>query len=111
MLKKLMQEYIEKYSIERLEQETGVKNAILREILNNNPRRAKFRQTTLDALYEFFGLVADNFYFDNLKKWYPKTETLLGTFLRTKRIQMGYSHEKLASLINGNKLAIQRLEM
>lgn len=111
MLKKLMQEYIEKHSIERLEQETGIKNAILREILNSNPRRAKFRQTTLDALYEFFGLVSDNFYFDNLKKWYPKTETLLGTFLRTKRIQMGYSHEKLAGLINGNKLAIQRLEM
>lgn len=111
MLRKLLQQFIDKYGKPALKNQTGVSDNVIEAILAGNPKGIKFRATTLDILYDFFRLSKDNFYNDNLRKRYPKTDTMLGTFIRQKRTAMGMGVEELADKIKSTKLAILRLEL
>ena len=90
---------------------TGVSNAVVNAIITDNPKKVKFRTTTLDALYEYFNLHKDNYYFDNMKKRFPNTDSVLGTFLRNKRIELGYSVDHIAHELKSTRLTILRLEL
>jgi ribosome-binding protein aMBF1 (putative translation factor) len=70
----------------------------------------KYNKNTLDILYDFFKINRDNFYRDNLKKWYPKTPSLFGTFIRYKRLQQEIDIHKLAKKIKMDQRALARLE-
>lgn len=64
----------------------------------------------MDILYNFFKLERDQFYKDNLKKWYPKTPSLFGTFIRFKRLKLEIDLHDLAKSIRTDERALARLE-
>lgn len=111
MIKKLINDYIQENGIGNLQKHTGVSEAVINAIITDNPKKVKFRVTTLDALYEFFRLVKDNFYMENMKKRHPNTDSILGSYLRSKRIALGYSMEEIAHELKSTKLTIIRIEL
>lgn len=101
--------YVQGNSLNKLKNETGVPYNSLLGLFKWHMQR-KYRTTVLDILYEFFGLEKDDFYEKNKKKWYPSTESLIGTFIRKKRMEKNMSVELLAKRIKMDSRALKRIE-
>lgn len=108
MLLQKIQEYIKKYSLKDLAFSSSVWVRVILSILALENK--KYNKSTLDVLYEFFKLEKDDFYMQNMKKWYPKTETLLGSLFRLKRIWKNKDIHDIAKDIKMEKRALARLE-
>ena len=108
MLIQKIKEYIKKYDLQTLCNMSWINRRVILSLLKWDHR--KYRKTTLDILYDFFKLKHDKFYFENLKKWYPKTESLLWTLIRFKRVRRNIELEKLAKQIKMDSRALKRLE-
>jgi hypothetical protein len=87
---------------------TGVDVGIINSILSG--KRKKYRSTTLDILYEYFGIERDDYYKENLKRWVMPVESILGSILRNRRIQMWYSIEDVANLVKWEERQLARIE-
>lgn len=111
MIRKKLNEFLENNTYQTLTEKTGVNSAIVNSIINGNPKKIRYRKSTLDALYDFFNLKIDNFYNDNMKKRYPATDSMLGTYLRNKRIELGLSQDEVAQHLKSTKLTIARIEL
>lgn len=70
----------------------------------------KQRKETLDILYEYFKLEKDDFYNENIKKWQMPTQSVLGTFLRRKRLEKWLSIHDVAKKIKWDDRQIARIE-
>lgn len=101
--------YVQGSSLNKLKNETGVPYNSLLWLFKWHMQR-KYRTTVLDILYEFFKLEKDDFYERNKKKWYPSTESLLGTFIRKKRMEKNMSVDLLAKKIKMDSRALKRIE-
>lgn len=110
MLLAKIKEYIADRWMDRLCRETGLSSGVISALLEGNSKH-KFRATTLDILYHRFWLYKDFFYYDNLAKRYPKTESMVGQYIRHKRIAKNMSVDELARQIKSWKLAILRIEL
>lgn len=108
MLVKKIREYLDSHTIQELHNCTWVCPWVFYSILKRDWR--KYNKNTLDILYDFFNIKRDNFYKDNLKKWYPKTPSLFWTFVRYKRLQKEIDLHKLSKNIKTDKRALARLE-
>ena len=110
MLIHKVKEYLALHGSQKLCNETGLSADVINAITEPT-RRIKFKSTTLDVLYDFFRLYKDNFYHANLKKRYPKTQSMLWSYFRLKRMKKNLSLEQLAHKIKSSKLSIIRLEL
>ena len=110
MLISKVKDYIKENWIQKLCYETWLSPNVISAIVEPS-RRIKFKANTLDILYDFFWLYKDHFYQDNMKKRYPKTQSMLWTFFRVKRVEKNLSLEQLAKAIKSSKLAVIRLEL
>jgi len=109
MLKKRIKQYLaEKWDFWLLSKETGLSMSVLISFFENKKR--KYTKNTLDILYDFFGIEHDDFYNENIKKWYPKTPSLFGSFIRGKRIDANIMIGELAREIKVKKRTLVRLE-
>lgn len=108
MLLEKIQEYIKKYDIKTFSRYSWVWIPVILSILNLENK--KYNKKTLDILYHFFKLEKDDFYKQNLKKWYPKTKNILWNFIRIKRIAKNKDLDSLAREMKMEKRALARLE-
>ncbi|MCT4616615.1 MAG: hypothetical protein N4A38_00215 [Candidatus Gracilibacteria bacterium] len=110
MLHKYVSEYIDKYGLKKLHNETGITKVILLDIAKNKKNK-KYFTNTLNILYDFFKLKkGDEFYRQNFKKWNPKTPSLFGNLIRTKRLQKFMSLDDLSRAIKADKRGLARIE-
>lgn len=103
-----IQEYIKKYDMKTLCNMSWINDRVFLSLLKQEHR--KYHRNTLDILYSFFHIEKDKFYKDNIKKWYPKTESLLWTLVRFKRVRQNLSIHKLAKNIKMDSRALARIE-
>lgn len=108
MLVEKIREYLDTHTIQELHNKTGVCTGVFYSLLKRDWK--KYNRNTLDILYDFFSLERDEFYKDNLKKWYPKTPSLFWTFIRYKRLKMEIDLHDLAKEIKTDQRALARLE-
>lgn len=108
MLIKKIKDYIKKYDIQTLCNMSWINRRVILSIIKSEHK--KYRKTTLDILYDFFKLDKDQFYYENFKKWHPKTESILWTFIRFKRVRENLELDSLAKLIKMDSRALARLE-
>lgn len=108
MLVEKIREYLDTNTIQDLHNATWVCTGVFYSLLKRDWK--KYNKNTLDILYSFFGLDRDQFYKDNLKKWYPKTPSLFGTFVRYKRLKLEIDLKDLAKKIKTDQRALARLE-
>lgn len=108
MLVEKIREYLDTHTIQDLHNKTWVCTGVFYSLLKRDWK--KYSKNTLDILYDFFELQRDQFYNDNLKKWYPKTPSLFGTFVRYKRLHMEIDIKQLAKLVRVDERALARLE-
>ncbi len=73
-------------------------------------RYKKYRRHTLDILYEYFKQDKDFFYDENAKKWEMPTQSVLGSFLREKRLKQWLTVHQVAKLIKWDDRQIARIE-
>jgi len=91
-----------------LSRKTGISRSALRSL--KNLKKIKYRKQTLDVLYEYFDLVYDTFYNDNMKKRNPPTFAVIGNIMRSKRIAHHRSVEEVARMIKGSVRELYRIE-
>ena len=108
MLVKKIKDYLKDHSIQELYNRTGVSPTVIYKLLKRDWWR--YNKTKLDILYDFFKLEKDDFYKDNLRKRYRKTESLFWTFIRYKRLKLNKHLDELAEKIMMEKRALARLE-
>lgn len=108
MLVEKIRDYLNTHTIQELHGETWVCTGVFYSLLKRDWK--KYNKNTLDILYTFFKLERDQFYKDNLKKWYPKTPSLFWTFIRYKRLKMEIDLHDLAKKIRTDERALARLE-
>lgn len=108
MLVEKIRDYLNTHTIQELHGETWVCTGVFYSLLKRDWK--KYNKNTLDILYSFFKLERDQFYKDNLKKWYPKTPSLFGTFIRYKRLKMEIDLHDLAKKIRTDERALARFE-
>lgn len=108
MLVEKIKQYLDENTIQDLYHATGVNTGVFYSLLKRDWK--KYNKNTLDILYSFFGLPRDQFYNDNLKKWYPKTPSLFGTFVRYKRLHQEVDLKELAVKLRMDERALARLE-
>lgn len=108
MLVEKIREYLDTHTIQDLHHATGICTWVFYSLLKRDWK--KYSKNTLDILYKFFELPRDQFYNDNLKKWYPKTPSLFGTFIRYKRLQLEIDLHELSKRIRVDERALARLE-
>ena len=108
MLVEKIKQYLDLNTIQDLYHATGVNTGVFYSLLKRDWK--KYNKTTLDILYGFFDLPRDQFYNDNLKKWYPKTPSLFGTFVRYKRLHKEVDLKELAVRLRMDERALARLE-
>lgn len=109
MLLVKMNQYITKYSLERLSQKTGIDTKVLQSILEE--KQTRYRHYTVNALYDFFEMPKkDNFYKRHLISWQPKTNSIIWSYFRIKRIENGKSLEEIWKQCNISTRALHRLE-
>jgi len=95
-------------SARTLSDKTGIDIGIINSIVSG--KRKKYRSTTLDILYEFFWLEKDDFYKENMKRRLQPSESILGTILRDRRVQMWYSLEDVSALLKWDARSLARIE-
>ena len=108
MLVENIRNYLNSHTIQELHNATWICTGVFYSLLKRDHK--KYNKNTLDILYNFFKLPRDQFYNDNLKKWYPKTPSLFGTFIRFKRLKMEIDLHDLAKQIRTDERALARLE-
>lgn len=108
MLVEKIREYLDTHTIQELHHETGICTGVFYSLLKRDWK--KYSKNNLDILYKHFGLERDQFYKDNIKKWYPKTPSLFGTFIRYKRLQMEIDLHELSKMVRVDERALARLE-
>lgn len=108
MLVEKIRSYLDNHTIQDLHHSTGICTGVFYSLLKRDWK--KYSKNTLDILYKFFDIKRDQFYNDNLKKWYPKTPSLFGTFVRYKRLKMEIDLKQLSQLVRVDERALARLE-
>lgn len=108
MLIQKIKEYLKEYSIRSLCDRSWIHDSAILSMIKGEHK--KYRRNTLDILYEFFSLEKDNFYRENMKKWFPKTESLLWTLIRFKRVRANLNLGVLAKQIKMSERALARIE-
>ena len=108
MLVEKIRKYLDDHTIQDLHNSTWVCTGVFYSLLKRDWK--KYNKNTLDILYKFFNLERDQFYNDNLKKWYPKTPSLFGTFIRYKRLKLEIDLHELAKRVRVDERALARLE-
>ncbi len=108
MLVEKIRTYLNENTIQDLHHETWICVGVFYSLLKRDWK--KYSKNNLDILYTHFQLDKDQFYKDNLKKWYPKTPSLFGTFIRYKRLQMEIDLPELSKLVRVDERALARLE-
>lgn len=108
MLVEEIRKYLDCHTIQDLHNATWVCTGVFYSLLKRDWK--KYSKNTLDILYTFFALERDSFYNDNLKKRYPKTPSLFGTFIRYKRLKLEIDMHDLAKTIKVDERALARLE-
>lgn len=108
MLVEKIRNYLDTHTIQELHNATWVCTDVFYSLLKRDHK--KYNKNTLDILYSFFKIERDIFYKDNLKKWYPKTPSLFGTFIRFKRLKLEIDLHDLAKSIRTDERALARLE-
>lgn len=108
MLLKKIKSYLKEHSLKILCGHSWVHESVILSLVKWEHK--KYNRNILDILYEFFNLEKDNFYRDNMKKWYPKTESLLWTLIRFKRVRKEINLEMLASDTKMWARALARIE-
>jgi len=103
-----IKEYLNGHTIQELYNNTGISTGVFYSLLKRDWK--KYNKNTLDILYSFFRLDRDEFYNNNLKKWYPKTLSLFGTLVRYKRVRKNIDIDELARMMKIEKRALCRLE-
>lgn len=103
-----IEEYLKTHTISELERYSGISQRTLNRLIKN--KNWRFYRSTLDCLYDFFKIEKDELYYENFKKWYPKTPSLFWNFVRNKRLWENKCLEELAKEIKVNRRAISRLE-
>jgi len=103
-----MKDFIAKKWLKQLSDRTWVCIETIKALINQ--RRQKYNIATLDALYDFFWIHKDFFYIANMKKRYPKTPSLLWTFIRILRTNVWIDLEILSKKTLIDKRALARLE-
>jgi len=108
MLVEKIRSYLADHTIQDLHYSTGICTGVFYSLLKRDWK--KYNKNTLDIVYEFFDLPRDQFYNDNLKKRYPKTPSLFGTFIRCKRLKLEIDLWELAKSVRVDQRALARLE-
>lgn len=96
--------------MKKLVDQTGIGDAVFKNLLSDDNKNRKYFKQTLDILYDFFDIPRDHFYKMNLKKWYPKTLSILWSLLREKRCALGLDIEEVARATQIDRRALARLE-
>lgn len=73
-------------------------------------KQVKLRKQTIDRLYDYYRIPKDTFYYQNMKKRYNPTFSVIGNIFRLKRLQMWYSLDEVAWLLKWDKRQLQRIE-
>ena len=108
MLIQKIKDYIKQYDLNTLTDMSWINRRVILSLIKWEHK--KYRKTTLDILYDFFHLKKDQFYYDNFKKWYPQTESILWTLIRFKRVRKNLELDQLAKSIKMDSRALARLE-
>lgn len=108
MLVEKIRKYLDDHTIQDLHNQTGICTGVFYSLLKRDWK--KYSKNTLDILYSFFELPRDQFYNNNLKKWYPKTPSLFGTFVRYKRLHKEIDIKQLSKMVRVDERALARLE-
>lgn len=108
VIQKKIKEFLRNWDFNKLSKDTWLSNNVLISFFENKNR--KYTKNTMDILYDFFHLEIDDFYKENVKKWYPKTNSLFWYLLRTKRTNKNIMIEDLAKMIKIERRTLSRIE-
>jgi len=108
MLVEKVKIFLKDYSLKTLCIQSWVHESVILSLIKWEHK--KYHRNILDILYAFFNLKKDAFYRENMKKWYPKTESLLWTLVRFKRVRMDIDLQVLAKQIKMSDRALARIE-
>lgn len=104
-----LKEDIKKLWAHTMSKKTGICYSFLYQVSRGeNPK--KIRHVILDKIYNHYRMERDDFYVQNMMKWEKPTDSILGSFLRIKRIQKGYSVHDVAKILKWDFRQIQRIE-
>jgi transcriptional regulator with XRE-family HTH domain len=107
-----LREYMAKhspYGMKMICDRTGLGHVAINNLTHE--KKAKYKPSTLNVLYDYFKLERDDWYRANMKKWHQKPDSILGSYFREKRIALGLSIPEVArALRNIDERTIHRIE-
>lgn len=108
-LQQAIRDYVAKNGSKSLEIKTGIYWNGIKKIADGDMTH-KFRRSIIDQLYDFFDLEIDDWYKENLKKWFRPTDSAIGDIFRLKRLSKGIALEQIEKDLHISKRQLMRIE-